>query len=239
MTKASEDDHCKMQYFLGDFDGEKFLCTYPSDEPRWLDEGFDNYAAVTFQNAKDVLLMGWGMNWQYAAQTPTEGYCGQATLARKLSLTEVLKNLDKLHTTELGVERIKRNLFLDTDDVVGWCKAKIDSVKAVITRSGKNWYSDAHAQAYEDWLGGIKGVQVPYDQCGQMGWVTPAFPKGSMLIIMSVLGAVVMPHNLFLHSEVIQSPAKYNTRSSTAPGAGQPEVPAGNFTIKGICAEPS
>ena len=61
MTKASEDDHCKMQYFLGDFDGEKFLCTCPSDEPRWLDEGFDNYAAVTFQNAKDVLLMGWGM----------------------------------------------------------------------------------------------------------------------------------------------------------------------------------
>jgi len=38
-----------------------------------------------------------------------------------------------------------------------------------------------------------------------LGWVTPAFPKGSMLIIMSVLGAVVMPHNLFLHSEVIQS----------------------------------
>ena len=33
--------------------------------------------------------MGWGMNWQYAAQTPTEEYCGQATLARKLSLTEV------------------------------------------------------------------------------------------------------------------------------------------------------
>jgi manganese transport protein len=36
-------------------------------------------------------------------------------------------------------------------------------------------------------------------------WVTPAFPKGSMMIIMSVLGAVVMPHNLFLHSEIIQS----------------------------------
>lgn len=36
-------------------------------------------------------------------------------------------------------------------------------------------------------------------------WVTPSFPDGSMIIIMSVLGAVVMPHNLFLHSEVIQS----------------------------------
>jgi manganese transport protein len=37
------------------------------------------------------------------------------------------------------------------------------------------------------------------------GWITPAIPEGSILIIMSVLGAVVMPHNLFLHSEVIQS----------------------------------
>lgn len=37
------------------------------------------------------------------------------------------------------------------------------------------------------------------------GLVVPAFPKGSMPIIMSVLGAVVMPHNLFLHSEIIQS----------------------------------
>jgi len=38
-----------------------------------------------------------------------------------------------------------------------------------------------------------------------VAWVTPSFPKGSMLVIMSVLGAVVMPHNLFLHSEIIQS----------------------------------
>jgi len=37
------------------------------------------------------------------------------------------------------------------------------------------------------------------------GWVTPSFPDGSIPIIMAVLGAVVMPHNLFLHSEVIQS----------------------------------
>lgn len=36
-------------------------------------------------------------------------------------------------------------------------------------------------------------------------WVTPSFPEGSMVVVMSVLGAVVMPHNLFLHSEVIQS----------------------------------
>lgn len=37
------------------------------------------------------------------------------------------------------------------------------------------------------------------------GWVTPSLPEGSLPIVMSVLGAVVMPHNLFLHSEIIQS----------------------------------
>lgn len=38
-----------------------------------------------------------------------------------------------------------------------------------------------------------------------ISWLTPSFPAGSIPVIMSVLGAVVMPHNLFLHSEVIQS----------------------------------
>ena len=36
--------------------------------------------------------------------------------------------------------RIKRNLSLDTDDVAEWCKFKISSGNAVITRNGKNWY---------------------------------------------------------------------------------------------------
>lgn len=47
------------------------------------------------------------------------------------------------------------------------------------------------------------------------GWTIPSFPDGSMLVIMSVLGAVVMPHNLFLHSEVIQS-HEYNKKDDAA-----------------------
>jgi manganese transport protein len=52
---------------------------------------------------------------------------------------------------------------------------------------------------FELWL-------VPVEwKSAAIGWLYPAFPAGSMPIIMSVLGAVVMPHNLFLHSEIIQS----------------------------------
>lgn len=56
---------------------------------------------------------------------------------------ELIKNLDRLHTTELGIVRIKRNLSIDTDNVIEWCKAKINSTDAVITRKGKNWYVNA------------------------------------------------------------------------------------------------
>ena len=54
----------------------------------------------------------------------------------------------------------------------------------------------------EKWI--IAFVSIDWPQAA-WAWVTPSFPEGSMVIIMSVLGAVVMPHNLFLHSEVIQS----------------------------------
>jgi manganese transport protein len=47
-------------------------------------------------------------------------------------------------------------------------------------------------------------VKVDWIQAG-ISWVKPSFPEGSILLLMSVLGAVVMPHNLFLHSEIIQS----------------------------------
>ena len=47
-------------------------------------------------------------------------------------------------------------------------------------------------------------VKIGWNE-GMRGWILPSFPSGSLPIVMSVLGAVVMPHNIFLHSEIIQS----------------------------------
>ena len=52
----------------------------------------------------------------------------------------LFSNLDKLHTTEMGVDRIKRNLFLNTADVVLWCLNMIKDKNTVITKRGKNFY---------------------------------------------------------------------------------------------------
>ena len=56
-------------------------------------------------------------------------------------MNSLVENIDKLHTTEMGIERIKRNLQIETDDVVQWCKVHILDKNAAIERIGKNWYA--------------------------------------------------------------------------------------------------
>ena len=58
-------------------------------------------------------------------------------------MNELILNVDKLHTTELGEKRILKNLLLDKDkidDVVMWCKNIVVDEKSKILRKGKNWY---------------------------------------------------------------------------------------------------
>ncbi len=54
----------------------------------------------------------------------------------------LLSNLDKVHTTQMGIDRIKKNLGIDVDDVVSWCRNKISNMNCQITRRGKNWYAE-------------------------------------------------------------------------------------------------
>ncbi len=53
---------------------------------------------------------------------------------------ELLNNLDKIHTTKMGVDRIKKNLNIEIEDVVNYLVNKVKSSNAVIERKGKNWY---------------------------------------------------------------------------------------------------
>jgi len=52
---------------------------------------------------------------------------------------DLLFNLDRIHTTKLGAERIKKNLGLNIVDVIAWSKQKIKNANHTI-RKGKNWY---------------------------------------------------------------------------------------------------
>lgn len=54
----------------------------------------------------------------------------------------LLDNIDKIRTTKMGVDRIKRNLKIDSDDVVKYCKNKMLDKKCNIYKQGKNWYCE-------------------------------------------------------------------------------------------------
>lgn len=53
----------------------------------------------------------------------------------------LLSNIEKIHTTELGIERIKRNLKI-TNDALEYCKNKIIDSNCQIYKEGKNWYCE-------------------------------------------------------------------------------------------------
>ena len=54
----------------------------------------------------------------------------------------LLKNMDKVHTTQMGIDRIKKNLGLTDEDAVKYCKDLVLSKDCVIYKQGKNWYCE-------------------------------------------------------------------------------------------------
>lgn len=54
----------------------------------------------------------------------------------------LLSNVDKIHTTDMGIVRIKKNLRLNSNNVVEYCKNKILDKNCNIYRKGKNWYCE-------------------------------------------------------------------------------------------------
>jgi fructan beta-fructosidase len=76
------------QYFIGEFDGEKFKTDANKSQVKWIDWGQDNYAGVTYSNTPDkrTIFIGWMNNWAYAQVVPTKRWRGATTLARELGL---------------------------------------------------------------------------------------------------------------------------------------------------------
>ena len=68
----------------------------------------------------------------------------KAMMNNETKAAELLNNLSQLHTTPMGVERIRKNLCLSEsiNDVVDFCKKLISLSDCSIYRQGKNWYCE-------------------------------------------------------------------------------------------------
>jgi fructan beta-fructosidase len=78
------------QYFVGRFDGTRFLNDNPPEQKLWMDYGKDYYAAISYFGHKPGddrrIMIGWFSNWQYANDTPETGWRGAMALPREIHL---------------------------------------------------------------------------------------------------------------------------------------------------------
>jgi len=126
------------QYFVGDFDGQKFTLDtdfkqqLQQDSAVWLDYGRDNYAGVTWSNIpkKDgrKLFIGWMSNWEYARDVPTETWRSAMTIPRELKLKKNEKEfvLSSAPVTELS-KYVSKTIVKET--------LTVNNQKTIITKS--------------------------------------------------------------------------------------------------------
>lgn len=79
------------QYFLGQFDGNRFVADNRKAPKLWVDWGKDFYASTSFSNTpadESKIWIAWMDNWTYAASTPSLPGRGEMTLARHLYLRQ-------------------------------------------------------------------------------------------------------------------------------------------------------
>jgi len=105
------------QYFVGRFDGTRFVDDNPPGTTLWADAGKDFYATISFSDIPPSdgrrIWIGWISNWQYANDEPTEIWRGAQSVPRVLALRRepegirlVQAPIAELNTLRTGVPKV-------------------------------------------------------------------------------------------------------------------------------------
>ncbi len=60
-------------------------------------------------------------------------------LRDKMHKKTLIGNIDKIHTTEMGIGRIQKNLGIN-EEPVSYCISKLKKEDSTVTKEGKNYY---------------------------------------------------------------------------------------------------
>jgi len=127
-------------------------------------------------------------------------------ISRLFLLTAVLASVSTALAEILGAA-IGLNMLVGLPITVGAILSALLAAYMLLSRSYRRlekWIIAFVSLIGLSFLFELTLVKVGWNEA-LMSWVIPSVPSGSLPIVMSVLGAVVMPHNIFLHSEIIQS----------------------------------
>ncbi len=103
----------RTQYFIGEFDGKAFVSEADGADVRWLDEGKDNYAGVSWSDVESNrrIYIGWMSNWRYANDIPTQPWRSSMTLPRELVLERVCGEYKLFQKPIANLEGLREELF--------------------------------------------------------------------------------------------------------------------------------
>lgn len=117
-------EHPRMQYFLGTFDGERFVSDHSADTILWSDYGMDHYATVSWSDLPSAdgrrVWIGWMSNWEYADKLPTHPWQGLMTLPRTVALKKFDDGIRLLQQPIAELQNLRReHLHWDAQVVDG------------------------------------------------------------------------------------------------------------------------
>ncbi len=157
------------QYFVGDFDGKKFIPDNPYGEPMYVDNGLDYYASRVFQDydgiGNDVVTIGWVNTWDYAQQAPSEWGKGVWSIPRSLTLYRD-GDLLRMRQQPVGALRQLRGKEYGTERTL---KAGVTALPA-LSAMGNQYEMDVRLDCSRDDTAGLnlccgdgRTVRVAYD----------------------------------------------------------------------------
>lgn len=159
----------KAVYFIGEFDGDTFIQD-SAIPPRWLDYGFDNYAAVSFFNAPndEIITLGWELNWQYCNYPPTDGYEGILTLPRRIELCGSDEALALTQRPYISVEDYFGDEYKDASTQAVPLNTDVFKISAIANADFEICIANTQGENLKI---GLCGDEVYVDRCGSSAFL--------------------------------------------------------------------
>ena len=152
------------QYFIGTFDGTRFVADEPAERTRWADYGADFYASLSFSDIPATdgrrIWMGWTSNWLYTNDEPSVTWRGAQSIPRALTLRRGRDGLRLVQTPVAEIERLRTapapTVITGTTVLPGSAEIQLDVKPGAWTEAGIRLSNDAG----EDVIVGVTRVPL-------------------------------------------------------------------------------
>jgi len=138
------------QYFIGDFDGTRFINDATRDQVLRVDHGEDFYAAQSWSDEPNGrrIWIGWLNNWEYANVIPTSPWRGLFSIPRELHLRKYAEGLRLIQEPIKELKQLRQLQIQITDTDIAKVNTQLAKLKIDIAQEIKVEFALSTAQEF-------------------------------------------------------------------------------------------